>query len=282
MKNVFGYPYSKDGDTPCDGARFITNRADAALKKEIDDVFGKVLETGSKASLPGWLQTLKLICYVGAAIVVISLLRNLGDLTLAEMYGNAPAIFYGGGVCLALWVVLFCIEKLKYKKVDDSGEIDKALESMEALNFRSEEQLGIPHDHKKVDVLSFRYTEKNGKVKIKEELFYKHVNNEMKLFRNGDDLCLADIDSVYSFPISDIKKYVLKKKKANMDEWNKDVPFNKGEYKQYKITSNDYGTIFCRYYAMQISDVFGEYELFFPEYELAQFKAIADVPVEIE
>ena len=71
-------------------------------------------------------------------------------------------------------------------------------------------------------------------------------------------------------------------KKANMDEWNKDVPFNKGEYKQYKITSNDYGTIFCRYYAMQISDVFGEYELFFPEYELAQFKAIADVPVEKE
>ena len=282
MKNVFGYPYSKTEDMPCDGASFITNRADAALKKEIDDAFGKVLETGSKARLPGWLQTLKLICYVGAAIVVISLLRNLGDLTLAEMYGNAPAIFYGGGVCLALWVVLFCIEKLKYKKVDDSGEIDKALESMEALNFRSEEQLGIPHDHKKVDVLSFRYTEKNGKVKIKEELFYKHVNNEMKLFRNGDDLCLADIDSVYSFPISDIKKYVLKKKKANMDEWNKDVPFNKGEYKQYKITSNDYGTIFCRYYAMQISDVFGEYELFFPEYELAQFKAIADVPVEKE
>lgn len=215
-------------------------------------------------------------------MVAISLLRNLGDLTLAEMYGNAPAIFYGGGVCLALWAVLFCIEKLKYKKVDDSGEIDKALESMEALNFRSEEQLGIPHDHKKVDVLSFRYTEKNGKVKIKEELFYKHVNNEMKLFRNGDDLCLADIDSVYSFPISDIKKYVLKKKKANMDEWNKDVPFNKGEYKQYKITSNDYGTIFCRYYAMQISDVFGEYELFFPEYELAQFKTIADAPTEKE
>ena len=142
MKNVFGYPYGKTEDMPCDGARFITNRADAALKKEIDDVFGKALETGSKASLPGWLQTLKLICYVGAAIVAISLLRNLGDLTLAEMYGNAPAIFYGGGVCLALWAVLFCIEKLKYKKVDDSGEIDKALESMEELNFRSEEQLG--------------------------------------------------------------------------------------------------------------------------------------------
>ena len=166
--------------------------------------------------MPGWLKTLKLICYVGAIIVAFSLLRNLGELTLAEMYGNAPAIFYGGGVCLVLWAVLFCIEKLKYKKVDDSGEIDKALESMEELNLRSEEQLGIPHDHKKVDVLSFRYTEKNGKIKIKEELFYKHMNNEMKLFRNGDDLCLADIDTVYSFPINDIKKYVLKKKKANM------------------------------------------------------------------
>ena len=34
MINVFGYPYSKTEDMPCDGARFITNRADAALKKE--------------------------------------------------------------------------------------------------------------------------------------------------------------------------------------------------------------------------------------------------------
>ena len=33
---------------------------------------------------------------------------------------------------------------------------------------------------------------------------------------------------------------------------------------------------------VQYADYFGEYELFFPEYELAQFKAIADVPVEKE
>lgn len=282
MKNVFGYPYSKTEDMPCDGARFITNRVDAEFKKEIESVANTVAETGGKAELPKWLKIMKIICELGAALVLLALIRGARNSSVSQMFANAPVIFYGGGVCLVLWAVLFCVEKLKYKKVDDSGEIDKALESMEELNLRSEDQLGIPHDHKKVDVLSFRYTEKNGKIKIKEELFYKHMNNEMKLFRNGDDLCLADIDSVYSFPINDIKKYVLKKKKANMDEWNKDVPFNKGEYKQYKITSNDYGTIFCRYYAMQISDVFGEYELFFPEYELAQFKAIADAPVEKE
>ena len=282
MKNVFGYPYSKDGDTPCDGARFVTNRADAALKKEIDDVFGKVLETGSKASLPGWLQTLKLICYVGAAIVVISLLRNLGDLTLAEMYGNAPAIFYGGGVCIVLWAALHIAEKARYKKVESTGEIDRTTEKMEQLDRRSEELLGIPHDRKAVDVLSFRYIEKNGKIKIKEELFSKYSNNEMKLFRDNDDLCLADLECVYSFPISGFKKYVLKKKKADMDEWNKDVPFNKGQYKQYKITANDYDTIFCKYYALQFADVFGEYEIFFPEYELEAFKSIVDVPVEKE
>ena len=26
MKNVFGYPYSKTEDMPCDGARFVTER----------------------------------------------------------------------------------------------------------------------------------------------------------------------------------------------------------------------------------------------------------------
>lgn len=282
MKNVFGYPYSKTGDMPCDGARFITNRVDAEFKKEIESVANTVAETGGKAELPKWLKIMKIICELGAALVLLALIRDARNSSVSQMFANAPAIFIVGGVCAVLWAVLYFIEKHKFQKALDNGDIDEMIENMKELNYRSEDLLGVPHDFEPVDVLSFRYTEKDGKIKIKEELFYKHVNNEMKLFRNGDDLCLADIDSVYSFPISDIKKYVLKKKKANMDEWNKDVPFNKGEYKQYKITSNDYGTIFCRYYAMQISDVFGEYELFFPEYELAQFKAIADVPVEKE
>lgn len=282
MKNVFGYPYVKGEELRCDGERFVTERVDEYFKREMDEVIGKAMETDSKANLPKWLKILKLICYFGFAIVILAVVKNTSDLTMAEMYANAPAIFIGGGICLALWAVLFLIEKIKYKKTEDSGEIDKAVESLERLQKRSEMLLGVPQEHKKVDVLSFVYTEKNGKVKIKEKLFYKHSNNEMKLFRNNDDLCLADIECVYSIPIADIKRYVLKKKKAEMDEWNKDVPFNKGEFKQYKIASNDYGTIFCKYYALQFADVFGEYEIFFPEYELAEFKAIVDVPVEKE
>ena len=282
MKNVFGYPYSKTEDMPCDGARFITNRVDAEFKKEIESVANTVAETGGKAELPKWLKIMKIICELGAALVLLALIKGARNSSVSQMFANAPAIFIVGGVCAVLWAVLYFIEKHKFQKALDNGDIDEMIENMKELNIRSEEQLGIPHDYEPVDVLSFRYTEKDGKIKIKEELFYKHSNNEMKLFRNGDDLCLADIDTVYSFPISDIKKYTLRKKKANMDEWNKDVPFNKGKYKQYKITSNDYGTIFCKYYAMLISDVFGEYELFFPEYELAQFKAIADAPVEKE
>ena len=282
MKNVFGYPYSKDGDTPCDGARFVTNRIDLEFKREMDSTFDAALETAAKASLPAWLTLLKAICYLGFFIVIAAVVRNIDELSLTDMLKNSPVIFIICGVCIVLWAALHIAEKARYKKVESTGEIDKTTEKMEQLDRRSEELLGIPHDRKAVDVLSFRYIEKNGKIKIKEELFSKYSNNEMKLFRDNDDLCLADLECVYSFPISGFKKYVLKKKKADMDEWNKDVPFNKGQYKQYKMTANDYDTIFCKYYALQFADVFGEYEIFFPEYELEAFKSIVDVPVEKE
>lgn len=282
MKNVFGYPYVKDGESHCDGERFITARVDADFKRELNDAADDVLEMQEKSEIPGWAKLLSGICLLGFMIVAVGIIRNIGEVSFSQMFQNAPALFIVGGVCAVGWVVLKIVESVKFKKVSASGVIDRVADSMEQLDKRSEELLGVPENHGKVDVLSFRYTEKNGKVKIKEDIFYKFSNDEMKLYRDKDNLCLADIECVYSIPIADIKGYVLKKKKAEMDEWNKDVPFNKGRYKQYKIATNDYGTIFCKYYALQFADVFGEYELFFPVYELEAFKSIADAPVENE
>ena len=282
MKNVFGYPYVKDGELRCDGERFVTERVDAGFKQELDKAVGEVVESENKSSLPKPLKVLRTVCVLIVAMIVLALIKSLRKNSIEAMFGNSPMIFYVGGACLVVWLVLTVLEKSYYKKVEASGEFNRIAGKIENLKKQSEEMLGVPPESKAVDVLSFRYTEKNGKVKIKEDLFYKHSNNEMKLYRDKDNLCLADIECVYSFPIADIKRYVLKKKKAEMDEWNKDTPFDKDEYKQYKIAANDYGTIFCKYYALQFSDVFGEYEIFFPVYELEAFKAIADAPVENE
>ena len=142
--------------------------------------------------------------------------------------------------------------------------------------------LGIPQEYEKVDVLSFEYVEKDGKVKIKDTQSYKYLNNAMKLYKDGDMLCLADIERVYSLPVADVKKYVLKKRKTIISGWNKETAYNEGRYIKYKLSKNDNGSINSKFCAMRCADSFGEYELFFPEYELAQFKAIADVPVEKE
>lgn len=282
MKNVFGYPYVKDGELRCDGERFVTERVDAGFKQELDKAVGEVVESENKSSLPKPLKVLRTVCVLIVAMIVLALIKSLRKNSIEAMFGNSPMIFYVGGACLVVWLVLTVLEKSYYKKVEASGEFNRIAGKIENLKKQSEEMLGVPPENKAVDVLSFRYTEKNGKVKIKEDLFYKHSNNEMRLYRNNDDLCLADIECVYSIPIADIKRYVLKKKKAEMDEWNKDTPFDKGEYKQYKIAANDYGTIFCKYYALQFADAFGEYEIFFPVYEFEAFKAIADAPVEKE
>ncbi len=283
MKNVFGNLYDKSRDTTrCDGERFITARTDLQFNKELEAFSSDAVDVAESAVLPLWLQIIRGICCFGGICLILSISKNIGELSFAEMFHNAPVLLSSCSVAAVLWIALSVYERIKLKRVMSSAELKQVEHSFDELNARSEKELNVPSDYVKVDVLSFEYTVKNGKEKLRDQIYYSYSNDEMKLFKQGDNLCLADMQAVYSIPISDCKKYILKKRRAHVDTWNKDEPFNKGEYKQYRIKAEDDDSLHVKYYALQISDVFGEYELFFPEYELKAFKAIANVPDDIE
>ncbi len=67
-----------------------------------------------------------------------------------------------------------------------------------------------------------------------------------------------------------------------MDTWNKDEPYNKGEYRQYKIRTDDSDTVhFKTYYALELLHEGEEYEILFPAYDWKHIGALTGIqPVE--
>lgn len=282
MKNVFGYPRNDNGAAVCDGERFVTERVDPAFKSEIDSSKKHIEDVKKKGRMP----TKDVFIFGGLGMAfplgLIWIYTHCDTFDPAVVLAEQPVAFIIALLGFLIESAFLLVSIAKNKKVNSSPELKEANARLASLDKNSEIMLGVPQEYEKVDVLSFEYVEKNGKVKIPDTQSYRYLNNAMKLYKNGDMLCLADIERVYSLPIADVKKYVLKKRKALMSGWNKETAYNEGRYIKYRLSKNDNGSINSKYCAMRCADSFGEYEVFFPEYELEAFKAIADAPTEKE
>lgn len=282
MKNVFGYPRNDNGAAVCDGERFVTERVDPAFKSEIDSSKKHIEDVKKK----GRMSTKDVFIFGGLGMAfplgLIWIYTHCDTFDPAVVLAEQPVAFIIALLGFLIESAFLLVSIAKNKKVNSSPELAEANARLASLDKNSEIMLGVPQEYEKVDVLSCEYVEKNGKVKIPDTQSYRYLNNAMKLYKNGDMLCLADIERVYSLPIADVKKYVLKKRKTIISGWNKETAYNEGRYIKYRLSKNDNGSINSKYCAMRCADTFGEYEVFFPEYELEVFKAIADAPTEKE
>ena len=214
MKNVFGYPYSKTEDMPCDGARFVTERVDPAFKSEIDSSKQRIEEVKKKGRMP----LIKL--FLGGMFapigmyIYIRVMEMTDSMDIIAAFSVEPLLCTAFVLCMLIAAGTIVMLFVTNKKAQSSPELKEANARLASLDKNSEIMLGIPQEYEKVDVLSFEYVEKDGKVKIKDTQSYKYLNNAMKLYKDGDMLCLADIERVYSLPVADVKKYVLKKRKT--------------------------------------------------------------------
>lgn len=272
MKNVFGYEVAKVIDNYCDGAPFITASVPESLSQELEDAIDKKQDAGFK-SVTRWIKLLN----AASAIFIFSLL--LGVIMTCVLDGvsamqgkkllSLPAIV----VSAVVWVVT---NKLKKRKsAEEDNKLEAAEAKVKAVKERCESALGVPYDRKKVDILEWWYNSKNHD---KGDL----ECDEKSLYREDDKLCIATNENLFALPIAGFTRYVLKKEEADMYEWHKDVAFDEGEYRQYNIKHEELDYYLCRYYALQYCEGYDEFEIFFPEYELPQFKAIVDVPAEEE
>lgn len=272
MKNVFGYEVSKVIDGYCDGAPFIAASVPESLGDELEDAVQKKKDASSK-NASRWIKLLNNYSILFFVFALVGIIINCVPDGLSALQGEKRLILPILVVSAIVWVITYKLKKTK--SAEEDNKLKAAEAKVKAVRERCESALGVPYDRKRVDILEWWYDSKDydeGDLEC----------DEKSLFREDDKLCIATYENLFALPISGFTRYVLKKEEADLYEWHKDVAFDEGEYRQYNIKHEELDCYLCRYYALQYCEGYDEFEIFFPEYELPQFKAIVDVPVEEE
>ncbi len=274
IKNLFAIDIDKDYG---EFEPFVLRRVERELSEKQQESVEKLVAHEKSTVLPGWLRIVKILCFYFFLIVLCSVIK-VGKAAFA----NAPILCALGAIGGVIGITLWIIEIRKTKTVAESDGFKDDVENAVGFTEKCLSELGVPDDAKTVDIFSKPYKMKNGKEKKANGLF-EYINYEAAVFREGSTLCIADVNNVIGLPIENMTGIYKISKRASFMGWNKEENFRKAPYKQYKMTSNQYGVIFIKHhYSLRFSSFGEEYELRFPAYELDNFTSLTGVDVKEE
>ena len=265
------------------GKEFLVQETSAALSQSFESSYEVVDKTLEKAKLPLAIRIIQWVCAFVGMLITAGTIKSMSDedaVTLAEAYKNAAWLFWLGGACLLIWGILSLLAFLKQKNVLEQDESEMAIDNLERNCDAVFMELGVPSDAVDVDLLCFKYKEKDGKIKLCESGFQtaEYYNPIFKAYTDSENLYFADLDGKYAFPLSSLKSIETVKKRITVLEWNKDEPFNKGEYKQYKLAETNMNSIICKEYHILTVEAKGmTWGIYFPNYELPAFEKLTGI-----
>ena len=274
QKPVFGIDQTLDKENDEGNAKAfcvasISEECAKALEQEGDEA-EQTLER-ARLSLP--LRILQYVSGIAALLIAAGILR--ADVGFAQGYQNAAWLYWLCGACALVWLPLFVASRQKSKAVLESEEARDNERELEQALQQAYRELGVPVQAADVDLLAFYYTVKDGKVKLAQKALISYINVEMKIFVEGDRLCITDAHERYEFPLSEICGIQTVSKRICVPFWNKQEPHNKEPYKKFKITTNNAGMIFFKpYHILEIAHGGELWGIHFPCYELPVFEAL--------
>lgn len=270
MKPLFAVDVTVDKkNEKINGEEFITRRLSEGTRRLFETKTENLEATVKKSQLPTWLQVVKYICSLLALIALVSIIR--ADVSIEQGFKNAPWIFIGGIICALIWLGLHLYSKKKEKEVLAE---ENAEEQVEDINTDIKDillELGVPYSAPDIDVMMFRYKVKDGEIKLKAAAMQmsEYLNFSAKIYQQNGELHIADLDSVYSFKMSEIKAIRSVKKHTTLSSWNKEVGPTEEKYKPYKLGVDQYGMIHIKaYHILEIEHAGEVLGIYFPSYEI--------------
>ncbi len=281
MKPFLGIDLTTDkNNEKFNGEEFLVAVPSSALTQAYERSSERAEETIKQANLPLPLRIVQGICGVlGLLIATVTIRAVIGDdgLTLSQAYDNAAWMFLLGGMCLSAWVILKFVSNKKAKTVLGTDESTSTFANLDGVCDAIYSELSVPSNALEVDVLSFYYKMKDGNIKVREKgmQIAPYINPVFKIFTDSENLYIANLEGKYAFPLTSLRSINTIKKNIRIIGWNKEESYNKGIYKQYKMTNDDYGCICCkRYYVLEVDcgdDLMG---IYIPCYELPIFEEL--------
>lgn len=284
MKPVLGIDITEDkNNLIMNDVSFIVQTPSEMLQQRLEKSMDNAEEVVEKAKLPLVLTIIKGVCGIAGLTVAMSILRNLDEHSFTEMYQRAPWLTWIGVAGILIWAVLEVLSRKKAKEVMETDESKNTLSSLERVKESIFTELSVPASAKEVDLLSFFYKVKEDKIKVCRNPMQtaQYFNSVYKVYTDAENLYLTNLDAKHSFPLSSLRAIRTVNKRVVMDEWYKDEPHNKGQYKPYKIALTRQGEYTYKGYHILELELNGElWGIYFPSYELTFFEEITGLKAE--
>ena len=264
------------------GDEFLVAKPSLALAQSYERSSENANETIEKSKLPLPLRICQWICGITALLFSAGLFRAYGQngTSFEQAYKNAPWIFWIGGGCLLVWLVLKILGSKKQKSILETEESSQSFANLEKNCDAIYSELSIPSDSKEVDILSFYYKEKEDGIKVCEKAMQlsSHFNSIFNIFADSENLYIANLEGKYAFPLTSIKTIHTINKRVRLSNWNKDEQLNSDIYKPYKLVADKFGCVHCKYYHIIEVDLNGEsWGIHIPCYELPIFEKLTGI-----
>lgn len=287
MKPFLGLNITEDKtNTTYNGNEFLIQRPSTLSANAFEKATESADEIVSKAQFPFAVRAVHWICGAVGAVTLLGILKSLGaedSVPLSVAYDNAGWIFWLCGICLAVWFVLTFLSRRKAKAVIGSEENERVASNLDSTSSNIFAELGVPSDAVAVDILSFSYKMKNDKIMLYSDktTLTPYINYEFKAFKDSEYLYFVNLDGKYRIPLSSLCAIHTQKKNASIPMWNKDTPYNKGEYRQYKLTNDGYDNIHIKkQYILELQYSGESWGIYFPNYELPSLEALTGLKAE--
>ena len=289
MKPLFAIDITEDkNNEEISGKEFVVATTSEATQTRLEESMTGVEALEEAATLPFWLQILRMLFFGYAILYFGVLLTRIIDVgfseTLRVAVQNTPVLLALAFLSLIAGCVIVLIASRRRSAVTDSADTEAMLNTLDTHVQCSFAELGVPADATDTDVMLFRYKMKNGVPVVKSPglQFTTHFNLNMKAYRTEDALMLAELESLYAFPLSELQSIRKIKERGSVHSWNKDVAPNEEPYKQYKLTVNaNFGSVhFKHYYVLTLLHDGEEMGIYFPPYELPTFEALTGLSTE--
>ncbi len=273
IQNLFGVNITEDADSPgFAGDVFVTRQTDPGQTAELEDFCEQFAQQEKKAGLPLPAEIVKTICWFGWVVILLCAVTG-GDLSAG--YRNAPWLYWLCVICFVLWLWLFILGKRRQKQAAEAAGTQELNDQAEALLRQAREALGVPESAADLDVLAERFVMKDGKPKHKSlDGFNDYLNLDLYAYVQDGSLLLASTEEVWEIPCSSLRTMKRLKKRCSFADWHKSEPYHSGRYRQFKITANQFGTLFAHCRQIEIADARGDFYLLIPDYEAETFTAL--------
>ena len=230
-------------------------------------------EITQKADMPLPLRIVRRLALAFGCITTSPVLSNVlsGKLTFSEQLRIAPILTILGPIALIVGLILLWISKRKAKTVTKSPEVQECAAAVDDAVDKIFAELGIPEDAAEIDVLAFFYKEKDGEIKVCEKpmQLFSHVATAFKIFSDADNLYLANLNGKYAFPRAELQGIRRVDQKVRITNWSKSVKPTQGEYKSFKMTVDQFGSVHAKpHYILELMHEGEKWGIYFPCYEL--------------